>query len=573
MQQGVALTKLSADRTRRVQGLAKDVQASGRGAGGKAFSIAEADTATVNVSDPVVVFVSLRTEAKKDYKTNIVTTKAIMGVGVAEITSLQNKGVGKGLLASMPEPAFAAAETVVEVRLLKLVRAEGAEGVLELLRGHYITEKPLQLKGGQFIALLKPEVVVKEVLVEEGGAEHERQTKKTAVMEIDMQHLEERANLFAEEAEGRLRAVRDGGRLLPKVEAVRLLPDDVTRELVVREEKDLAVVTCLPCQKVRQCTEMKRGAMRYHAAGHLLLSQKPISGCGFCGVDLVEGGCVVEVTDGALFSNCYYQLSSFKYQRKHQEREEALAARLAVSEQDWAAATRDALKGKGAQVLNFPIKCPVQACGALIWKYNLIPHLLDTTKGVHPVPGGARCQAWRQRGKGLLLQLHGLISSSSSRVHGQRARGLKPAVVEEVADLLGEVRGFLGEQPKKEDGLRLAFCLEEIVAESKAAISSYHSQMGSIDSRKSASKTKKGGGRGSSTGEGTAGQACSAAAGDGDGGASGEEEEEEEEEEGEEEEIEDEEEEGEDEGEGRAGTSRGKRRSDGPEPGPASKRR
>eukprot|EP00624_Nannochloropsis_granulata_P002009 evm.model.NODE_19488_length_45021_cov_26.593590.2 len=181
--------------------------------------------------------------------------------------------------------------------------------------------------------------------------------------------------------------------------------------------------------------------------------------------------------------------------------------------------------------------------------------------------------SFQERGKGLLLQLHGLISSSSSRVRGQRARGLKPAVVEEVADLLGEVRGFLGEQPKKEDGLLLAFCLEEIVAESKAAISSYHSQMGSIDSRKSASKTKKGGGRGSSTGEGTAGQACSTAAGDGDGGASGEEEEEEEEEEGEEEEIEDEEEEGEDEGDGRAGTSRGKRRSDRPEAGPASKRR
>jgi len=49
-------------------------------------------------------------------------------------------------------------------------------------------------------------------------------------------------------------------------------------------------------------------------------------------VDLVEGGCVVEVTDGAPFSNCFYQVGRFKYQRKHEEREDALAARLAVSE-------------------------------------------------------------------------------------------------------------------------------------------------------------------------------------------------------------------------------------------------
>ena len=127
------------------------------------------------------------------------------------------------------------------------------------------------------------------------------------------------------------------------------------------------------------------------------------------------------------------------------------------------AATREALKGMGAQVLNFPIKCPVQACGKVIWKYNLIPHLLDTTNGIHPVPGGSRCQPWRQRGKVLLLKVHEIISSPSSRVHGRSLRDLKPEAVEEAAGLLGEVRGILRDQTNMEDGLRVAFCLEEIV--------------------------------------------------------------------------------------------------------------
>ena len=531
VQQGVALSKLSADRTRRVQGLAKDVQASGVGAGGKAFSPADADAPMVCVYDPVLIFVSLRTEATKDHTTAVITTKAIMGVGVAEITTLQNKGVGKGLLACMPEAAFASAETVVEVRLLKVVGASGMQGVLELRRGHYITQKPLQLKGGQFIGLLKPDVVMEEVVVMDSDSDHEQQTKKTAVMQIDVEHLEERADLFAQEVEGRLHGLKDGARLLPKADALRLLPEDVTRELVVRKEKDEAVLTCLLCSKKNERSEMARAAMRQHVAGHLLLGRRPVSGCGFCGVDLVEGGCIVEVEGGVLLSNCSYRLSSFKYQPKNKEREDALAKWLTESEESRAAATREALMGKGAQVLNFPIKCPVQACGKVIWKYNLIPHLLDTTNGSHPVPGGSRCQPWRQRGKALLLKVHEIISSPTSRVHGRSSRDLKPEAAEEAAGLLGEVRRILRDQPNIEDGLRVAFCLEEIVSESKPAISYYHSKKGPHATRKSAPRTNRGSGRGSSTEEGTADRASSAAAGGGDAGESGEEDEEEEEEE------------------------------------------
>ena len=227
---------------------------------------------------------------------------------------------------------------------------------------------------------------------------------------------------------------------------------------------------------------------------------------------------------GVLLSNCSYRLSSFKYQPKNKEREDALAKRLTESEENWAAATREALKGMGAQVLNFPIKCPVQACGKVIWKYNLIPHLLDTTNGIHPVPGGSRCQPWRQRGKVLLLKVHEIISSPSSRVHGRSSRDLKPEAVEEAAGLLGEVRGILRDQPNMEDGLRVAFCLEEIVSESKSAISYYHSKKGPHVNRKSAPKRGS-----SSTEEGTADRASSAAAGGGDAGESGEEDEEEDE--------------------------------------------
>lgn len=66
-------------------------------------------------------------------------------------------------------------------------------------------------------------------------------------------------------------------------------------------------------------------------------------------------------------------------------------------------------------------------------------------------------------------------------------------MMEGVADLLGELRRSLGKQPKWEDGLCLVICPEEIVADSNAVISSYHLQIESIDSKRSAPKTEKGG--------------------------------------------------------------------------------
>ena len=101
---------------------------------------------------------------------------------------------------------------------------------------------------------------------------------------------------------------------------------------------------------------------------------------------------------------------------------------------------------------------------------------------------------------------------------------MKPEAVEEAAGLLGEVRGILRDQPNMEDGLRVAFCLEEIVSESKSAISYYHSKKGPHVNRKSAPKRGS-----SSTDEGTADRTSSAAAGGGDAGESGEEDEEEDE--------------------------------------------
>ena len=87
------------------------------------------------------------------------------------------------------------------------------------------------------------------------------------------------------------------------------------------------------------------------------------------------------------------------------------------------------------------MECPVQACGALIWKYNLIPHLLDTPKGVHPVPGGARCQAWRQRGKGLLLKLHGPSNKRRRRSGQMRQRRPAEQIIRKVMTRMRFSRG------------------------------------------------------------------------------------------------------------------------------------
>jgi hypothetical protein len=192
--------------------------------------------------------------------------------------------------------------------------------------------------------------------------------------------------------------------------------------------------------------------MRLHVAGHLLLSQRPVSGCGFCGVDLVEGGCFSEVKGGGISSNCSYQLSGMKLEPKNSEREEALKRRMAESEENWAAASREVLKGKGALVRNFPIKCPVEACKEKPFKYNLIHHLLDDTRGNHLVPGGGRCQAWRIQGKDLLLKLHNLMCSPASRVRG-RSQDLTPEAVVEAARLLGGVRKILQQGERAAVGL------------------------------------------------------------------------------------------------------------------------
>ena len=137
--------------------------------------------------------------------------------------------------------------------------------------------------------------------------------------------------------------------------------------------------------------------------------------------------------------------------------------------------------------------------------------------------------SWRIQGKDLLLKLHNLMCSPASPVRG-RSQDLTPEAVEEAARLLGQVRKILRDQTNKEDGLRLAFCLEEIVSESKSAISNYHSKKGPHVPRKSVPRTKRGKGPRSSTEKEAADRASSAAARNGDAEESGEEDEEDEEE-------------------------------------------
>lgn len=92
--------------------------------------------------------------------------------------------------------------------------------------------------------------------------------------------------------------------------------------------------------------------------------------------------------DRALVFNCPCQLARLKYQRKYEggsrRWRRGWLCRRGVGRRP------PAMRRTGET----RTKCAVQLSGALVWKYDVIPHLWETTKSVHLVPSGAKCQAW-----------------------------------------------------------------------------------------------------------------------------------------------------------------------------------
>jgi hypothetical protein len=476
-----------------------------------------------------------------------------VGVGVGEIVGLQNREQGRGQLSYLREGLFQADETTVQVRPIAMVATmaeeDGEEGVMELRRGQYTTRQAFSFKGGSNVGLLKPSMVVKQ----DGD-------RTEVVMQISLDDLKERLKLFGDE----VRVVVSGGRgkqlelpLDPKAAVVEAGGVDV--ELFSEEET--SIVSCGACRRVGDRSEMKRVDMRHHAAGHAFLSELPVSLCGFCGLDV---GCSLVLKQGKLFSTCSLKLANFYYSKHEGPRTEALDKRLKLeTEEEVAAATCEALRRSKPRptVQNIPIPCPVDACGKTIWKHNIIAHLREKD---HVLPVSVRATQWRRRGRAVLGELHELMSLGK---RGGKSYDLREEALVQVEGKLAEVRTLLGGEGNKL-GVRLSFCLEEVVWESKPALAKYHSTRGEHKERKS---KPRGSGKGAGKGgleQGGAGAAAAVQAEE-----DGEEEEQEEQEEQEEGEEGEEEAEGEDEGEEGAGTSRGKRRSAGPDAGSASKRR
>ena len=550
---GVGTTRFVADRLGRYQGMEKGAGCGGGGAGGgprRKVVAAEADEAMVELGDPVVFAVLTDREREVDKDQRMVTHKGTVAVGVGEIVGLQNKEEGRGRLPFLREHLFLAADTTVQVRPIRVAPVgtgeeeggEGSEAVVELGVEEYTTREPFTFKGGRYLGLLKPDVVQKE-----------EETRTRHVFQIGVGHLRERLALFAEEV--RLLAV-DGATVVEGLPAHRAASVAVAGsvEVVLWKEEDTKVVCCEPCLRGPVPSEMERAQLRHHVAGHLFLpSSSPMSLCGFCGLELAQTRCSAEVKDGKLLSTCSLKLARFKYGQYAREREEELRRRLALEgEAAVVAATEAGLKAGKATVQNIPIPCPFSGCSSVIWKLNLIPHLLERD---HPSPVEGRAQRWRKRGRAVLKELQVLLTSSR---RAPKTCALGEEALKEAAGKLEEVRDLLA-MGGPELSITVSFCLEEVVRESQAALSKYYVTRGPHKERgeRKDKGEKKGKGKGKGGGGGDDSGAAAAAEVEGSDDSEGSEGEEEEEREGER--------------DGAGDQSKGKRRADGEGVGSADK--
>jgi hypothetical protein len=561
---GVGTTRGSADRVSRYQGMEKGGMRGDGGAGGRGrrnLVATEMDEPLVEVGDPVVFAVLKDRERETDRALGMVTIKGVLGVGVGEIVGLQNKEQRGGRLPFLREDLFLAADTTVQVRPIQVAAVaaaeeegeEGAVAVLELRLEEYTTREPLTFQGGRLVGLLKPQVVQK---VDGGRTRH--------IYQIDTSHVRERLALLAEE----VRVLGTDGlhalECLP-VEPKASVAQAGTVEVLLGREKDMKIVRCEACVRGNSSSQMERADLRLHAAGHLFLpsSSTPKSLCGFCGLELAQSRCSVEVKNGKLLSTCSFKLARLKYRMYAEEREVELKHRLALERESEVAAATNAGLGLGgskagkAVVRNIPIPCPVPSCSSVIWKLNLIPHLLE---GDHPLPVPGRAQRWRKRGRAVLNELQVLLTTSQ---RAQKTYALGEGALQDVAKKLEEVRELLAVEGG-DLSATVSFCLEEVVRESQPALSKFYITRGDYKLRGKRKDKGKKKGKGGGGGEGDSGAAGGEEGGgdkDGSGAAGGEEGEGSE---GSEDEEEGEGEEGEGEGEGAAaGQSKGKRPADG----------
>jgi hypothetical protein len=128
----------------------------------------------------------------------------------------------------------------------------------------------------------------------------------------------------------------------------------------------------------------------------------------------------------------------------------------------------------------------------VIWKLNLIPHLLD---GEHPLPLSGRAQRWQRRGRAVLKELQ--VQRAA------KTYALGEDVLQEVAKKLDEVRDLLAVEGG-DLSATISFCLEEVVRESQPALSKFYITRGAYKprgKRKDKGK-KKGEGKNKGKGEG-----------------------------------------------------------------------
>jgi hypothetical protein len=177
----------------------------------------------------------------------------------------------------MSEQSFATAGTKVDVHLVAVSAAE-EKGLFIMHTNEVITDKPLPLKGNEFVTLVKPQVVVDE----EMGKKFYRLKKKD---------LESQLKIFGELFED-LRC----NNILPQRLSQgprKVLPEPVEKEMLLVEKESNEKVCCV-CQDGKSIIYWKH--MRHRVAGHawkgkgesfvkkeggLYTFDRP---CGFCGV-------------------------------------------------------------------------------------------------------------------------------------------------------------------------------------------------------------------------------------------------------------------------------------------------
>lgn len=461
----------SSDRTRRVAGFGKS---SSSRSSILCQRVVEEETELVGLFDPVIVYI------KSDTTTEKGTTYVTMSIAVGVIASLSNTIVGGGSLQCLREELFAMEETTVEVHLVELTAAE-EEGFVLIKTNERIAAKPLSCVGNVFIALVKPQVV-------------ENTTTGESFFRLKKTDLEVRANVFATHFK-ELAVVHKLPKRLPHGPSYRLL-SDIDKKLVLKERVDNKVVCCV-CKNPHSVMINKQ--MRQHVGGHLFLPGGYLRivsrvrtfrhPCGFCGESMELMGCTIGIkytTAGkrVLESSCGMKLDGMKFTEMLEAREEELSKRVEAGEKGKPAGS---INLDECTVSNIPVVCPMNYCNEVVWKYNIMAHILDD----HADLFGQRNTRWRREGGPLVEKFFDMLSDASGRVDhkgkGKNPYKMKAETAAGVRNLVKQMRELVPDKL----GISLAFNMEEMARESASALAAFYSSHGPLVSRAGPRKKKK----------------------------------------------------------------------------------